>query len=294
MITSTTTHNISIENICTEDKRKGNNFINNQILKFQNDTIVIFTDGSCQNNPSPTGAGSLVFKDGINNPPIKFGNAVSKFSTNYHGELEAILLSLKYIRTINLIGIKKVHIFTDSMSSFQAITSKKQQESFNDTIEEIKRISNELRTLNFAITHVFSHIDIKFNEEADKLAKVGVKLASKHHQAKELTISTAKKANKNHSIEIWGIRWARQSHAKDENIVPEINSASLKHHNLLQKITPAPFARKIFHLKTGHNLLPDNRSKIDKSINPLCPTCKKTFDQYHLFFSCHDIGTISD
>ena len=294
MITSTTTHNISIENICTEDKRKGNNFINNQILKFQNDTIVIFTDGSCQNNPSPTGAGSLVFKDGINNPPIKFGNAVSKFSTNYHGELEAILLSLKYIRTINLIGIKKVHIFTDSMSSIQAITSKKQQESFNDTIEEIKRISNELRTLNFAITHVFSHIDIKFNEEADKLAKVGVKLASKHHQAKELTISTAKKANKNHSIEIWGIRWARQSHAKDENIVPEINSASLKHRNLLQKITPAPFARKIFHLKTGHNLLPDNRSKIDKSINPLCPTCKKTFDQYHLFFSCHDIGTISD
>ena len=204
MITSTTTHNISIENICTQDKRKDNNFINNQIQKFPNDTIVIFTDGSCQNNRGPTGAGSLVFKDGIDNPPIKSAKAVSKFSTNYHGELETILLSLKYIRTINLIGIKKVHIFTDSMSSFQAITSKKQQESFNDTIEEIKRISNELRTLNFAITHVFSHIDIKFNEEADKLAKVEVKLASKHHQTKEL-ISASKKANKNHSIEIWGI-----------------------------------------------------------------------------------------
>ena len=74
----------------------------------------------------------------------------------------------------------------------------KQQESFNDIIEEIKRISNELKTLNFAIAHVFSHIDIKFNEEADKLAKVGVKLASKLQQTKELTITTAKKANKNH------------------------------------------------------------------------------------------------
>ena len=104
--------------------------------------------------------------------------------TNYHGELKAILLSLKYIRTTNLIGIKKVHIFTDSLSSIQAITSTKQQESFNDIIEEIKKISNELRTLNFAITHVFSHIDIKFNEEADKFTKVGVKLASKHHQTK--------------------------------------------------------------------------------------------------------------
>ena len=149
------------------------------------------------------------------------------------------------------------------------MTSTKQQESFNDIIEEIKRISNELRTLNFAITHVFPHVDIKFNEEADKLAKVGVTLASKHHQTKELTISTAKKANKNHSIEIWGIRWVRQSHAKYKNIVPEINSASLKHCSLLQKITPAPFARKIFRLKTGHNLLPANRCKIDKSIDPL-------------------------
>ena len=78
MITSTTTHNISIENICTKDKRKDNNFINNQIKKFPNNTIVIFRDGSCQNNPGLTGAGSLVFRDGINYPPIKFAKAVSK------------------------------------------------------------------------------------------------------------------------------------------------------------------------------------------------------------------------
>ena len=52
----------------------------------------------------------------------------------------------------------------------------------------------------------------------------------------------AKKVNKNYSIEIWGNRWARQSHAKYKNIVPEINSATLNHCNLLQKITPAPLA----------------------------------------------------
>ena len=121
------------------------------------------------------------------------------------------------------------------------------------------------------------------------MAKVRVKLASKHHQTKELTISTTKKANKNHSVEIWGIRWARQSHATYKKIVPETNSASLKHCSLLQKITPVPFARKIFRLKTGHNLLPANRRKIHKFIDPLCPTCKKTFDEYHLFFSCHDL-----
>ena len=31
------------------------------------------------------------------------------------------------------------------------------------------------------------------------------------------------------------------------------------------------------------------RCKIDKSVDPLHPTCKKTFDEYHLFFSCHDL-----
>ena len=71
MITSTTTHNTSIENICTKDKRKDNNFINNQIQKFPNDAFVVFTDGSCQNNPGPTSAGSLVFKDGMNNPEAR-------------------------------------------------------------------------------------------------------------------------------------------------------------------------------------------------------------------------------
>ena len=95
MITSTTTYNISIENICTKDKRKDNNFINSQIQKFSNDTIVIFTDGSCQKNPGPTGAVSLVFKDGINNPPIKFAKAVSKLSMNYHGRTRSHSLITK-------------------------------------------------------------------------------------------------------------------------------------------------------------------------------------------------------
>ena len=99
----------------------------------------------------------------------------------------------------------------------------------------------------------------------------------------------AKKVNKNYSVKIWGNRWARQSHAKYKNTEPEINSATLNHCNLLQKITPAPLARKLFWLKTDHNRLPVHRCKIDKSIDPLCPTCKKTFDEYHLFFNCHDL-----
>ena len=84
--------------------------------------------------------GPLAFRDGINNLPIKFAKAISKLLSNYHWELEVILLSLKYTGTINFIGIRGTH--------FQAITSTKQQESFNDINEEIKRISNELRAIN--------------------------------------------------------------------------------------------------------------------------------------------------
>ena len=171
------------------------------------------------------------------------------------------------------------------MASIQAITSTRQHDTLNHIIEEIKQISCDLTTINFAITHVFSHINIRYNEQADLLTKTGAKLANKQHKNEELTISTAKKVNKEHSIDIWSTRWSRQSHAKYKNIVPEINRASLKQRKMLLKVTPASLARKMFRLKTGHNLLPANMHKIDKTIDPLCQTCKVKFDENHLFFN---------
>ena len=54
-------------------------------------TVAIFTDGSCTGNPGPTGAGAFLLKNGLNKPAIKLAKALSNNSTNCHAEVEAPL-----------------------------------------------------------------------------------------------------------------------------------------------------------------------------------------------------------
>ena len=49
---------------------------------------------------TPTEAGTIIFKNRIKKPSIKLAKAVSNNSTNYHGEVEALLLHLKYITSL--------------------------------------------------------------------------------------------------------------------------------------------------------------------------------------------------
>ena len=60
----------------------------------------IFTNSSCIRNPSPTGAGAAILKNGLNKAAIKLAKAVSNNSKNYYGEVEALLLGLKYITSL--------------------------------------------------------------------------------------------------------------------------------------------------------------------------------------------------
>ena len=59
------------------------------VTKLLNDmkdcTIAIFTDDSSLINPGPTGAGAVIFRVGMNEPPIKLARAGSSNSTSYHG-----------------------------------------------------------------------------------------------------------------------------------------------------------------------------------------------------------------
>ena len=70
-----------------------------KLLNYTKDSaIAIFTDGSSLINPGPTGAGTLIFRAGtINKSPVKLAKAISSNSTNYHGEIEVILLELKHM-----------------------------------------------------------------------------------------------------------------------------------------------------------------------------------------------------
>ena len=49
---------------------------------MKDSTIAIITDCSSFINPGPTGAGAVIFRAGMNEPPIKLAKAVSSYNIN--------------------------------------------------------------------------------------------------------------------------------------------------------------------------------------------------------------------
>ena len=58
--------------------------------------MIVFTDGSAQSNPDPTGSGEIIKKQGQNSTPIKIAKAVEYMGSSYEGELEAIQIATEY------------------------------------------------------------------------------------------------------------------------------------------------------------------------------------------------------
>ena len=80
-------------------------------------SIIAFTDGSCQPNPGPCGAGSCIFTPYQDNP-ICLKRPVSSHSSILLGELVAILLTIDYVsEEINNTDFSDLHIFSDSQSA---------------------------------------------------------------------------------------------------------------------------------------------------------------------------------
>ena len=113
-------------------------FVTMLLKDMKDSTIAIFTDGSSLINPGPTCAGEVVFRAGMNKPPIKLAKAISSNSTNYHEEIDAILLVLKHILSAqSQFSVNTIHIFSDSIAATNATTSFSPQEIHHDKIEEI-------------------------------------------------------------------------------------------------------------------------------------------------------------
>ena len=66
-------------------------FVTKLLNDIKESTIAIFTDGNSLINPGPTNAGAVIYSADMNKPPIKLAKAASSYSTNYHGEVDAIL-----------------------------------------------------------------------------------------------------------------------------------------------------------------------------------------------------------
>ena len=107
--------------------------------------VAIFSDGSCMGNPGPTEARAVILKNDLNKPTIELAKAVSNNSTNYHSEVEAPLLGLKYITSLPTPwSFNNVHIFSDSTAAINVTISTTQQGLHNNPIEEINKFLTSL------------------------------------------------------------------------------------------------------------------------------------------------------
>ena len=119
------------------------------IANINQQHIICFTDGSVT-NPDAQGlglcdAGSVIYTQGIRNPPTIIKTPVGKKATAYQGELSAILSVLERLTMYLNHRAKKIYIITDSQSALQAITKYSRKE--NNSINIIEKIQEKASIL---------------------------------------------------------------------------------------------------------------------------------------------------
>lgn len=185
--------------------------ISNMLLTVDIGTIVAFTDGSCQPNPGPCGAGSCLFFPHERNP-VKLTKPVSNMGSILLGELVAILMTLQYIM-LNLPktpGLTNCLIMSDSQSAVGILTlgweSTNYKQTVKDTMVAIKDLQD--RGVETKIEWTPGHANIEGNEIADLLAKEAATAAAELDPSTSVTtFDDIKQAAHKTGVAKWQHQW---------------------------------------------------------------------------------------
>ena len=176
---------------CKERHSDIYNESNKYIKKFQDniilhDDIILYTDGSCQNNGKPdaiSGIGihfSEFNKYKLNDISYKI-KLIDEKATNNHAELFAIDYAIK-ILIKNKLDDKKIKIYTDSKYSLNCVLYWYKKWVINNKIENrknidlIKSIYDNIQGKNIELIYIKGHSNLNDehsigNQIADKLSK---------------------------------------------------------------------------------------------------------------------------
>ncbi|XP_071160776.1 uncharacterized protein [Mytilus edulis] len=271
----------SSKNRTKEQEITGKNLILNKLNTVSPSTVVAFTDGSCQSNPGPCGAGAIVI---FNNKEIELKQPVSKRGSILLAELVAIKLVLDYVNRIeNKTLIEEVKIFSDSQTAIGILTLNWKIENNRSTSHEIISLIKCIQKhhgirINFDWTP--GHADVRGNEIADKLAKEAAKEANQIQKEAHITVTKQdiKTAARILVNKKWQHRWDNSDTGRFYyNFHQTVSNKSTFNY------PDHKTAKIIRNLRSGY-YLKNYQNKINQNIDPKCECGQlETVEHYLLF-----------
>ena len=245
---------------------------------YPEDWIKIYTDGSATNGTTNAGYGSYVqLPDGTKE---EIYSSCGKYCSNYEAEAAAIIESLNFVSNLlkqNTINKTNIVILSDAKSVLQALAN----EIAKDPV--IKKltltISEMIATHGIQVTlqWIPGHCNIKGNDEADRLAKLGAKCTQDKESA---TYGTAKQIIKQKKKEIWMKQWADSDKGRCiYAFMPTPDKGDCI--NQVKRDVQVT----IFRLRSQHIQLNQHLNRIGIKTDAQCPLCRCSEESvaHHLF-----------
>ena len=246
-------------------------------------SVIAFTDGSCQPNPGPCGAGSCIFMPN-QDEPICLKKPVSSHSSILLGELVAILLTIDYVtEEINRTNFTDIHIFSDSQSAIGILKLGWQPTHHKQTVAEIRQKIERLEHNNITVNISWTpgHANIRGNEEADRLAKEASSEAAEMKSETEIvTMADIQQAASKLGLSQWQRQWESSETGRSLfNYKPNVRDKSrIDFPNTI-------VYRNIAKLRLGYNKLKEYQFKTGISDSNLCE-CGQIESVEHYLLNC--------
>lgn len=157
----------------------------NDVIPKGIDSLEIYCDGACLDNPGKSGSGLSIYSNGNEKPTLLYGEYV-EFGTNNTAELNALY---KALTIASQSEASNIIIYSDSKYSIDCVTkwaygwkdnswTKKGGEIKNLEIIKLSHALYETIKDKIVIKHVKGHSGVEGNELADRMAMMAIKLKS--------------------------------------------------------------------------------------------------------------------
>ena len=140
--------------------------------------IQIYTDGSSDLTTGKSGYGVVAYHSISQTETYNASVSQPNWTTNYECELQALKLAVKYVVTKKSNAL----IVCDSKSALLSINASRPNQNNNISVLQNDLIYCAKNQITVEFVWAPSHVGIKGNERADKLAKEGAKKQTQHRE----------------------------------------------------------------------------------------------------------------